>query len=128
MQKSIQPKLAYELTLFPVAKDAPEPIHDVTFTNAVITNYAGSKMLPQVIFTCEHSSNALPSGYKWSLSDQKNFQNTHWAIDIGALKLGLSISLDLETAICWAKYSRLLCDVNRTPGMSTMFRKMGDGL
>jgi predicted N-formylglutamate amidohydrolase len=53
--------------------------------------------------------------------------NTHWAIDIGALKLAASLSSDNFSAVVWAKYSRLLCDVNRTPGISTVFRKEGDG-
>lgn len=39
----------------------------------------------------------------------------------------LGLAQDLRTAVCFAKYSRLLLDVNRTPGMSTMFRKAGDG-
>lgn len=129
MQKTISPHLPIELPNTFSLPESNAPVHDISFKNAVISFYNGKEPLPKVIFTCEHSSNALPakSKYKWSPHDKKNFANKHWAQDIGALRLAHGFAEAFHTAICWAKYSRLLCDTNRTPGLSTMFRKKGDG-
>lgn len=85
MQKTIQPKIPFDLPEIQSPVGAAKPVYDTTFKNAVFSNYSEGQALPGVIFTCEHSSNALPMEYNWSLSDKKNFSNTHWAIDIGAL-------------------------------------------
>ena len=127
MQKTIQPKIPFDLPDVTSPAGAAKPVYDTTFKNAVVSNFNEGQPLPGVIFTCEHSSNALPMEYNWSVSDKKNFSNTHWALDIGALQMVLGLAQDLRTAVCFAKYSRLLLDTNRTPGMSTMFRKSGDG-
>lgn len=128
MKKSLQPRLPLELPNILSGKDGVKPKHDATCKNAVISFYNEKNPLPGVVFTCEHSSNVLPPQYKWSANDQKNFAGKHWAWDIGCLRLALGLSEAMKSAVCWAKYSRLLCDVNRTPGVSTMFRKKGDGL
>lgn len=128
MQKAVKPKLPVPMPKILSPSGANEPLHDTTFKNAIISFYNNKQALPGVIFTCEHSSNALPPQYKWSASDKKNFAGAHWAQDIGCLRLALGLSESLKTAVCWAKYTRLLCDVNRTPALHTMFRKKGDGL
>jgi hypothetical protein len=69
--------------------------HNTSFENAVISSYNNGQPLPGVIFTCEHSSNALPHDYDWSAHDKEHFANAHWAVDIGALKLALGIAQDL---------------------------------
>jgi predicted N-formylglutamate amidohydrolase len=80
-----------------------------------------------ILITCEHASNELPSPYKWSASDSRDFKNAHWAWDIGAKQMSLELAEEMKVMCIYAKYSRLLCDVNRHITADTLFRKQGDG-
>eukprot|EP01016_Furgasonia_blochmanni_P018785 TRINITY_DN2121_c0_g1_i1.p3 TRINITY_DN2121_c0_g1~~TRINITY_DN2121_c0_g1_i1.p3 ORF type:complete len:138 (+),score=10.09 TRINITY_DN2121_c0_g1_i1:67-480(+) len=53
-------------------------------TNArVIDNRDPANPFNDIIFMCEHASNALPEGYSWSPNDAENFKDEHWAYDLG---------------------------------------------
>lgn len=50
-------------------------------------------------------------------------KDTHWAIDIGALKLSKRLAKQLKCPLIHAKYSRLLVDVNRSYYSESVIRK-----
>lgn len=92
----------------------------------IIDNRQELRPRNNVILTCEHASNALPEGYKWTESD-KYFANEHWGSDIGSLNLSKLVSEELNLLLVHSRWSRLLCDVNRSPVSDTIFRTSGDG-
>eukprot|EP00002_Diphylleia_rotans_P015403 TRINITY_DN2989_c0_g4_i1.p1 TRINITY_DN2989_c0_g4~~TRINITY_DN2989_c0_g4_i1.p1 ORF type:complete len:275 (-),score=48.04 TRINITY_DN2989_c0_g4_i1:152-976(-) len=79
-----------------------------------------------LLFHCEHSSSRLPEPYKWSPSDA-HFQNEHWGIDLGVESLTRKLCAKSKAPGILARFSRLLCDVNRPMTSETMFRKIADG-
>eukprot|EP01016_Furgasonia_blochmanni_P018786 TRINITY_DN2121_c0_g1_i2.p2 TRINITY_DN2121_c0_g1~~TRINITY_DN2121_c0_g1_i2.p2 ORF type:complete len:161 (+),score=24.02 TRINITY_DN2121_c0_g1_i2:67-549(+) len=97
-------------------------------TNArVIDNRDPANPFNDIIFMCEHASNALPEGYSWSPNDAENFKDEHWAYDLGALDMAKTIAQDFGGVLVHSLVSRLLCDVNRPISSRTLFRKTGDG-
>ena len=49
----------------------------------------------KLILTCEHASQRIPAPWEWQ-EDDKQFMNTHWAIDIGARELTLELAERLQ--------------------------------
>uniref|UniRef100_A0A7S3G7B4 N-formylglutamate amidohydrolase n=2 Tax=Palpitomonas bilix TaxID=652834 RepID=A0A7S3G7B4_9EUKA len=83
---------------------------------------------PRVLLTCEHASNALPSGYGWSEAElEMDLPSSHWAFDPGAEDLSLSLSSTLNIPLVHSTVCRLVTDVNRPIGSETMFRPDTDG-
>ncbi|CAD8088320.1 unnamed protein product [Paramecium sonneborni] len=82
----------------------------------------------KLIFTCDHATNVLPQGFVWSEDDLRNFANTHWAIDIGALNLAKYLANQTQSTLVHSKYSRLYCDVNRQIQSESLFRETGDNM
>jgi predicted N-formylglutamate amidohydrolase len=69
----------------------------------------------QVILTCEHACNAVPSSYQ-NLMPSGWLLQTHQGWDIGALQLAQFLSKGLTAPLYAAKWTRLLCDLNRDLG------------
>ena len=89
--------------------------------STVVPAQAGAK----VLLTCEHASNALPSGYSWPASDRWLAQ-AHWAWDIGAAVLTRQLASTLLAPAVIANHSRLLVDLNRQLHEDTLFRDLAD--
>ena len=95
--------------------------------NGTILDYRSPyNPLNELIVSCEHATNELPYGYRWSPNDEY-FKNEHWGLDIGALNLAKELGMNLKTFVVHSLYSRLLVDVNRSLLSETLFRKEGDG-
>ena len=62
--------------------------------------------------TCEHATNALPSGYQPSERDLEILQ-THWGWDPGAADVTRRLSELTGAGAVLSAVSRLVCDVNR---------------
>ncbi|CAK74630.1 unnamed protein product (macronuclear) [Paramecium tetraurelia] len=93
------------------------------YENSDVVKYGNNVGL---LFTCDHATNVLPQGHEWSEEDQRNFANTHWAVDIGALNLAKYLANHTESTLVNSKYSRLYCDVNRQIQSESLFRQTGD--
>lgn len=80
-----------------------------------------------LLITCEHAANCLPSPYNWSLNDHQ-FEHTHWAYDIGARETSIEIAERIGSIAILSKCSRLLLDANRLISSDTLFRTHCDGV
>lgn len=77
------------------------------------------------VLTCEHASERLPEPYRWSVGE-RSLLGTHWAIDLGAAAITHALAARLPAPAVLARFSRLLLDPNRAPGVETMFRTRCD--
>ena len=89
------------------AADAPGPFAPV------IENSSGSS---QVIFVCEHASNAMPAPWG-NLGLTPDQTRAHIAWDPGALGLARGLAQRLDATLIHATVSRLIYDCNRAPDM-----------
>jgi predicted N-formylglutamate amidohydrolase len=90
------------------------------FGSAKVADFAEGEIKREFVFTCEHSSNKLPTDMSWG--DDKELQNMHWACDLGALDLAIYLAKLYKTYLVYPEYSRLLLDVNRVVVSKSMFR------
>jgi predicted N-formylglutamate amidohydrolase len=66
-----------------------------------------------LVVTCEHASSRLPVAYG-RLGLPKRIFRSHWAYDIGALRVARRLARKLDCAFFAGRYSRLLIDLNRS--------------
>jgi predicted N-formylglutamate amidohydrolase len=64
----------------------------------------------------------MPADFAWREKDAI-LENQHWAYDIGALDLATDLAKHFQSYLLYAKYSRLLLDVNRVVVSNSMFRE-----
>lgn len=79
-----------------------------------------------LLITCEHASSALPPPLVASAEDRPWLQ-THWGWDIGAELVGRCILQRLGGAGVFARFTRLVCDANRSPDDPTLIRAEVEG-
>lgn len=79
-----------------------------------------------VVLTCEHASNHLPAPWAWPPADRW-IVGTHWAWDLGIAEVTRDLAHALGAPAVLARFSRLLCDVNRPTDADTLFRALADG-
>lgn len=80
----------------------------------------------RVLLTCEHASNALPEPWVWPEADRWIVE-THWAWDLGIAPVTRHLAEAIGAPAVLARFSRLLCDVNRPTDAETLFRPIADG-
>jgi predicted N-formylglutamate amidohydrolase len=73
----------------------------------------------QLVLSCEHASNRLPSPIRAGRQD-KPWLQTHWAYDIGAAELVREIVRNTGSVAVLSRFSRLVCDANRDPSDPTI--------
>jgi predicted N-formylglutamate amidohydrolase len=83
---------------------------------------AGSELL----FVCDHASNALPPAYG-TLGLEPELFATHIASDIGAAAVTRALAADFGAGAILARWSRLLVDLNRGADDPTLVMKLSDG-
>ena len=81
---------------------------------------------PQLIFVCDHASNALPDSYG-SLGLEKDLFARHIAYDIGAADVTRALATAFNAPAILGTYSRLLIDLNRGADDPTLVMKLSDG-
>lgn len=91
------------------------------FGSAKIADFAEGGRKCQFVFTCEHSTNKLPTDMDWGKDHE--LKDQHWACDIGALDLAFYLAKYYKTFLVYPEYSRLLLDVNRVVVSKSMFRE-----
>ncbi len=79
-----------------------------------------------LIFVCDHASNALPEDYGTLGLDQGDFA-AHIARDIGAADATRTLAQAYGAPAILARWSRLLIDLNRGADDPTLVMKLSDG-
>lgn len=87
---------------------------------------ANADASPNLIFVCDHASNALPSGFAALGMPPQSF-NLHIAYDIGAAEVTRAMANAYNAPAILGTYSRLLIDLNRGPDDPTLVMKLSDG-
>lgn len=76
---------------------------------------------PQLILTCEHAENKIPSAYKPLFKGQSTLLQSHRGWDIGAQKIYDVLKKELDCPGIKAQWSRLLIDLNRSTTHRQLF-------
>lgn len=80
----------------------------------------------QLLFVCDHASNALPPLYK-GLGLAPELFATHIASDLGAAMVTRTLAAEFGATAILARWSRLLIDLNRGADDPTLVMKLSDG-
>ena len=89
-----------------------------------IENPAGKS---DIVLICEHGGNAFPASLnRLGLSEQD--VTRHFAWDIGALDVAKGLSNIIDATLIHQIYSRLICDCNRKPTVSSFIPEFGEEL
>ncbi len=75
----------------------------------------------RVILTCEHASNHVPPRFASAFSTGAAVLGTHRGIDIGASWLADRFASRLDAPLHKGKVTRLLVELNRSPGHRNLF-------
>jgi predicted N-formylglutamate amidohydrolase len=75
----------------------------------------------KILVTCEHGGAELPQEYAHLFSGTRNILRTHLGYDLGALALARRLARHLRSPLMVSKTSRLLVDLNRSPGHPSLF-------
>jgi len=68
----------------------------------------------QLVLSCEHGGNQIPSEYDYLFKQKRNILNTHRGYDIGALVIARSLEKALAVPLLSSEVSRLFVDLNRS--------------
>ena len=71
--------------------------------------------------TCEHGGNRIPSRYHDFFRGREALLRTHRGYDIGALRVARELSEALSAPLLVSTVSRLLIDLNRSPGHPKLY-------
>jgi len=74
------------------------------------------------VFTCEHASCRVPAPLRASPADRA-WLGTHWAFDIGAANVTRELARCTASMAVLARFSRLVCDLNRPPKSPEWIRR-----
>jgi len=76
---------------------------------------------PLLLLSCEHAANAIPARWGELFRGQQALLASHRGLDIGALEAARLVQRRLKAPLLAARYSRLLVDLNRSPGHARLF-------
>lgn len=68
------------------------------------------------LVTCEHGGNRIPAPYASLFQGQRRLLSSHRGYDAGALVMARSLARALDATLVTATVSRLLVELNRSPG------------
>ncbi|MEM8730790.1 MAG: N-formylglutamate amidohydrolase [Pseudomonadota bacterium] len=80
-----------------------------------------------ILLLCEHAGQAVPSSLM-TLGLSKEIFDLHIGWDIGAEALARSVADHLQAPLILQRYSRLVMDCNRPPGVATSIPEISDGV
>lgn len=84
-------------------------------------NSISNKIAQAIILTCEHASNKIPAEWRYLFEEQQQVLDSHRGYDIGSLALARHLAKILQQPLYAAQWSRLLIDLNRSPGHPRLF-------
>lgn len=76
------------------------------------------------LITCEHGGNAVPEAYRTLFRGREDLLASHRGFDPGALFTAEMLSGRLDAPLFAANITRLLVDLNRSPGHSRLFSEV----
>jgi predicted N-formylglutamate amidohydrolase len=82
----------------------------------------------RLLLSCEHASNAVPREYAALFRGRRALLATHRGYDLGAHEVARSLARATGAPLFAGRVTRLLVDVNRTPGNPSMFSELTRGL
>ncbi|MFH5883230.1 N-formylglutamate amidohydrolase [Halalkalibaculum sp. DA3122] len=82
----------------------------------------------ELIITCEHAGNEVPSGYRSLFEDDPEILKTHRGYDIGALELTRTCARKLKVSPYLHSVTRLLVDLNRSLHSPELFSEFMESL
>ncbi|HEY8609275.1 MAG TPA: N-formylglutamate amidohydrolase [Noviherbaspirillum sp.] len=74
-----------------------------------------------MMVTCEHGGNRIPPPYRHLFRGHESLLRTHRGHDPGALRLARELAAAFDAPLLAATVSRLLIDLNRSPGHPRLF-------
>lgn len=85
----------------------------------------------QLLLTCEHAGNTVPREYQHLFAGRQRLLASHRGYDRGTAELAQSMAAQLHVPLLSATTTRLLVDLNRSPGHPQLFSpftcKLDDG-
>ena len=78
-------------------------------------------MIDCFIITCEHGGNRIPATYRRLFRDQRRLLDSHRGYDPGALLMANDLASACRAPLVTSTISRLLIDLNRSPGHPQLF-------
>lgn len=81
-----------------------------------------------VLVTCEHGGKRVPSPYRSLFAEAGDVLASHRGWDPGALALARTLAAALDGRLLTATVTRLLVDLNRSPGHPRIFSEFTRGL
>ncbi len=78
-------------------------------------------MMPFILVTCEHASNAIPPSLAYLFIRHGDVLDTHRAWDIGAADVASAAAFMLNAPFFAGTFSRLVIDLNRSETNRTLF-------
>ena len=82
---------------------------------------------PLLILSCEHGGNRVPTAYREAFAGARAALATHRGLDIGALAVARALSRRFMAPLEYATVTRLLIDLNRSPGHPRLFSEWSSG-
>lgn len=76
---------------------------------------------PCFLITCEHGGNRIPSRYRDFFRGREALLRSHRGYDMGALRVARELSQALSAPLLACTVSRLLIDLNRSPGHPKLY-------
>src|SRR5438552_17729442 len=86
---------------------------------------AGDPGAGPFLFTCEHATRRLPE-WEAEPADLPRLHD-HWGWDVGAADLTRELARLCGSAALLSRFSRLVCDPNRSPDGASFVARTGDG-
>ena len=77
---------------------------------------AGMARPAEFLVTCEHGGKRLSSRYRGCFAGQEALLESHRGFDPGALSMARALAQQLKAPLIYSTVSRLLVDLNRSPG------------
>ena len=81
-----------------------------------------------ILLTCEHGGNDVPSAYQHLFEDARHVLETHRGWDIGILPFAEEMARDLQAPLISSTVSRLLVELNRSLGHPQLFSEFSERL
>lgn len=73
------------------------------------------------VVSCEHGGNQIPRNWRTLFGDSQDVLNSHRGWDPGALRVAKVLSQKLKSPFFYSETSRLLVELNRSPGHRSLF-------
>jgi predicted N-formylglutamate amidohydrolase len=77
-----------------------------------------------IVISCEHGGNRVPARYRRLFRGRSALLDSHRGYDAGALELALDFAAVFRAPLIYSTTSRLVVDLNRSPGHAQLFSRI----